>query len=54
MNDFIQNIGETVKKVDWDKFASEVVIKPHNCTNSKVITKVKQRSKKGLNRLKTT
>lgn len=52
MNDFIQNIGETVKKVDWDKFASEVVIKPHNCTNSKVITKVKQRSKKGLNRLK--
>ena len=54
MNDFIQNIGETVKKVDWEKFASEVVIKPHNCTNSKVITKVKQRSKKGLNRLKTT
>ena len=54
MNDFIQNIGETVKKVDWDKFASEVVIKPHNCTNSKVSTKVKQRSKKGLNRLKTT
>ena len=54
MNDFIQNIGETVKKVDWDKFASEVVIKPHNCTHSKVITKVKQRSKKGLNRLKTT
>lgn len=54
MNDFIQNIGETVKKVDWEKFASEVVIKPHNCNNSKVITKVKQRSKKGLNRLKTT
>ena len=53
MEDFIQRIGDTVKAVDWDRFASEVVIKPTNCTNSKSITKVKQRSKKGLNRLKT-
>jgi hypothetical protein len=53
MEDFIQRIGDTVKSVDWEKFASEVVIKPHNCTNSKVITKVKQRSKKGLKQLKT-
>ena len=43
MNDFIQNIGEVVKKVDWEKFASEVVIKPTKVVKSKVITKVKQR-----------
>jgi hypothetical protein len=43
MAEFIQNIAERVKDVDWEKFATELNIKPTKRIKSKVITKVKQR-----------
>ena len=43
MAEFIQNIAERVKDVDWDKFASELNIKPTIQPKTRVRTKVKQR-----------
>ena len=43
MAEFIQNIAERVKDVDWDKFASELNIKPTIMPKTRVRTKVKQR-----------
>jgi hypothetical protein len=43
MAEFIQNIAERVKDVDWEKFVSELNIKPTKRIKPKVITKVKQR-----------
>jgi hypothetical protein len=43
MGEFIQNIAERVKDVDWDKFVSDLNIKPTKRVRAKVITKVKQR-----------
>jgi len=46
MAEFIQNIAERVKDVDWDKFVSELNIKPNIAVKPKGITKVKQRRKR--------
>lgn len=43
MAEFIQNIADRVKDVDWEKFVSELNIKPNKPIKYKVITKVKQR-----------
>ena len=43
MAEFIQNIAERVKDVDWDKFVSELNIKPTIMPKTRVRTKVKQR-----------
>jgi hypothetical protein len=43
MAEFIQNIAERVKDVDWDKFVAELNIRPTNQPKTRVRTKVKQR-----------
>lgn len=43
INDFIRQMEETVKNVDWDKVMNSVKIKPNRRVKIKPTTKVKQR-----------